>query len=169
MVYSTNLCKVLRRGAVFLHILAAGIAEELGCSGRVCNAAGCLQHGVCGRGGVLAVVKVGLQAAGRHLLEADDQDAVGGAVGDGLSGHVQTGRACRAIVVHVIDRDLGHAELVEDALAAGGVAVAVACNALVDLVVVDLGIEHGLDAGFEAEFMVIDFASGLDELGHANA
>jgi hypothetical protein len=64
---------------------------------------------------------------------------------------------------------LGHAELVEYSLAAGGVAVAVAGYALVDVVVVDLGIEHGFDAGFEAELGVVDFSSGLDELGHAHA
>ena len=49
-----------------------------------------------------------------------------------------------------------HAELVEDALAAGRVAVAVAGDALVDIVVIDLGIKEGFDAGFETEFGVVD-------------
>ena len=49
-----------------------------------------------------------------------------------------------------------HAELVEDALTAGRVAVTVAGNALVNIVVVDLSIEEGFDAGFEAEFGVVD-------------
>ena len=70
--------------------------------------------------------------------------------------HVQPCRAGGAIVVGIVDWDLCHTELVEDALAAGGVAVAVAGDALVDIVVVNLGIEEGFDAGFEAEFRVVD-------------
>ncbi len=49
-----------------------------------------------------------------------------------------------------------HAKLVEDALAAGRVAIAVACDTLVDVVIVDLGIEESFDPGFEAEFVVVD-------------
>lgn len=59
--------------------------------------------------------------------------------------------------------------MVKDALATGGVAIAVACNALLDVVVVDLSVEHGLDAGFETEFGVVHFTAGFDELGHAYA
>lgn len=99
--------------------------------------------------------------------------------------HVQPCRARGAIVVDIVDGDLRHAELVEDALTAGRVAVTVAGNALVDIVVIDLCIEEGFDAGFEAEFGVIDcgevrkaegnggigftFASGFDELGETYA
>lgn len=70
--------------------------------------------------------------------------------------HMQTCRAGGAIVVDIVDGDLRHAELVEDALAAGRVAVAVAGDALFDIVVVDLSVEEGFDAGFKAEFGVVD-------------
>lgn len=69
---------------------------------------------------------------------------------------MQPCRAGGAIVVDIVDGDLRHAELVEDALAAGRVAITVAGDTLVDLVVVDLGIEEGFDAGFEADFGVVD-------------
>lgn len=69
---------------------------------------------------------------------------------------MQTRRTRGAVVVDIIDRDLGHAELIEDALAAGAVAVAVAGDALVDIVIINLGVEEGFDAGFEAEFGVVD-------------
>lgn len=59
--------------------------------------------------------------------------------------------------------------MVEDALAAGAVSIAVAGNAHVDVVVVYLGVEHGFDAGFEAQLGVVDFAAGFDEFGHAYA
>ena len=93
-------------------------------------------------------------------------------------------RAGGAIVVDIVDGDLRHAKLVEDALAAGRVAIAVAGDALFDIIVVDLGVEEGFDAGFEAEFGVVDcedserdvmemglptFASGLHELGQTYA
>ena len=74
-----------------------------------------------------------------------------------------------AVVIYVVDGYFGHAELVEYSLATGGVAVAVAGDALVDVVVVDLCIKHGFDASFETELGVVDFASGLDEFGHAYA
>ena len=83
--------------------------------------------------------------------------------------HSKAGGASGAIIVNIVDGDLCHAELVEDALAASGVAVAVACYTLVDVVVVDLGIEHCLYAGFETELGVVDFAARFDEFGHTHA
>ncbi|KAK1841186.1 hypothetical protein CCHR01_16172 [Colletotrichum chrysophilum] len=169
VVDAGDLGKVLGLGAVLLHVLAAGVAEHLGGAGGVCDAAGLGHHLDGGAGGVLAVVEEALQAAGHHLLEADDQHAVGGAGGDKGAGHGEAGAAGGAVVVDVVDGDGGHAELVEDALAAGAVAIAVAGDALVDVVVVDLGVEHGLDAGLEAQLRVVDLAAGLDELCHADA
>lgn len=81
----------------------------------------------------------------------------------------QAGRTSRAVIVDVVDWDLGHAELIEDSLSAGGISVAVTCHTLVDIVVVDLGIKHGLNTRLEPEFGIINLASGLDELGHADA
>ena len=48
--------------------------------------------------------------------------------------------------------------MVEDPLATGGVAIAVAGDTLIDIVVVDLGVEKGFDPRFEAEFRVVDCA-----------
>lgn len=169
VVDAGDFCKVLRFRAVFLHVFTPSVAEELRRTGRVRYPSGRFQHGVRGAGRVFAVVEVGLEAAGRHLLESDDEDAVGGAVRDGLAGHVETGAPCRAVVVDVVDGDLGHAELVEDSLATGRIAIAVARHSLVDLVVVDLRVQHCLHAGFEAEFMVVDLSSWLDEFGHSYA
>ena len=67
-------------------------------------------------------------------------------------------RASGAIVVDIVDGNLRHAELVEDPLAAGGVAIAVAGDTLVDIIVIDLGIEEGFDPRLEAEFRVVDYA-----------
>ena len=88
---------------------------------------------------------------------------------DHVAAHIQTSRASRAVVVYVVDGDLGHAELVEHTLAAGGVAIAVAGDTLINVVVVDLSIQHSLDTGLETELSVVDLAAGLDELGHAHA
>lgn len=104
---------------------------------------------------------------------------------DHIPRHVQPCRACGAVVVDIVDGDLRHAELVEDALTAGRVTVAVTGDALVDIIIVDLGVEEGFDAGFEAELSIINcgdvrraegyggikftFASGFDELGETYA
>lgn len=169
MVDPGNLCEILGFCAVLLHVLATGVAEELSGAGRVGNSASGFHQGVAGSGGVLAVVEIGLETAGGHLLEANDEDTVGSAVSDGLSGHIETGAAGRAVVVDVVDGNLSHAKLVEDTLAAGRVTIAVAGDALVDVVVVDLGVEHGFDTCLIAKFRVVDFATGLDEFGHAHA
>jgi hypothetical protein len=59
--------------------------------------------------------------------------------------------------------------LIKDSLAAGGIAVTIASNALVDIIVIDLGIEHSLHTSFEPQLSVINLASRLDKLGHAYA
>ena len=83
---------------------------------------------------------------------------------DHVPRHVQPRRAGGAVVVDIVDGDLRHAELVEDALAAGRVAVAVAGDTLVDIVVVDLSVDEGFDAGFETEFGVVDCQADLERL-----
>jgi len=147
MVDTGDLCEIPRFGAIPLNVLPARIAKQLRRPGGIRDAARMHHHRVCGACRVLAVLEEGRQAAGEHLLEAEDEDAVGGAVGDGLARHVQARGPRGAVVVDVVDGDARHAELVEDALAAGGVAVAVAGDALVDGVVVELGVQQGFDAG----------------------
>ena len=85
-----------------------------------------------------------------HLLKPTNENTVRKSTLDQLSRQVQTRRAGGAGVVGVVDRDPGHAELVENALAGGRVAVAVAGHAGIDLVVVDVCIEQGFGAGFKA-------------------
>jgi hypothetical protein len=169
VVDASDLGEVVVGRAVLLHVLDACVAEHLGRAGGVGDAAGLGHHHGTGAGGVLAVVPEALEGAGVHLLEADDEDAVRAAVGDDVAADVQAGGAGGAVVVDVVDGDLGHAELVEDALAAGGVAVAVAGDTLVNIVVADMGVEHGLDTGLETELGVVNLSARLDELGHANA
>lgn len=169
VVDARDLGKVLVGRAVLLNVLDAGVAEHLRGAGGVGDAAGGGHHHACGAGGVLTVVPEALEGAGVHLLETDDEDTVGAAVGYDITSDVQTGGAGGAVVVDVVYGDLGHAELVEDTLPAGGVTVAVAGNTLVNIVVVDLGIKHGLDTGLETELGVVNLSARLDELGHANA
>ncbi len=66
-----------------------------------------------------------------------------------------------AVIVDIIDRELGHSELVEDALAACGVPIAVARYAVLNFIIIDLGIKQGLDASFEAEFSVVDWLADV--------
>ena len=87
------------------------------------------------------------QATALHLLEADDEHALRAASLHHRTRDVQPRRAGRAIIVDVVDGDARHAELVEDALAACGVAVAVAGDAEVDVIVVEVGVEESFDAG----------------------
>jgi hypothetical protein len=96
------------------------------------------------RHGRLAVaVAVEVQGAALHLLEAERQDAVREAAADRAGGEVERGRAGGAVVVHVRDRESGHAELVHGALASGRLAVDVPDVRLLDLVEVDAGIGQG--------------------------
>jgi hypothetical protein len=154
---------------LLLNIFPSGVAKELCSTWSIRNSSGLLHDKIrcCGR--VRPVLEEGLQRSRKHLLEADDHDTIGRTVADHISRHKQTSGTSRAVVVHVINGDLGHAELVEHALTAGGITVAVACYALLDIVVVDLCVQQGLNTGFETKFGVVYFSTGLDELGHANA
>ena len=73
----------------------------------------------------------------------------------------------RAVVVHIVDGNLGHAKLIEDSLTASAVTIAVASDSLIDIVVIDLRIEEGFDTGLETELGVVDLATRFDELGQA--
>lgn len=169
VVDASDLCEIWSLSSVLLHVLTTCVSEHLGCAWGVGDTAGLGHHTASGAGRVLAVVPERLERSWVHLLESNNHHAVSSSVRDDITGEVKTGGAGRAVVVDVVDWDLGHAELVENALAAGGVAVAVAGDTLVDVVVVDLGVEKGLDSSLEAELGVVDLSARLNKLGHADA
>ena len=109
------------------------------------------------------------QTSSLHLLKPYHQHTVRHPPGDHRPRQIQPCRPRRAIVVDIIYGDTRHAELVEHTLPAGAIAVDIARHALVNVIVIDLGVEEGFDAGFETEFGVLDFASGFDEFGEADA
>lgn len=150
-------------------MFTAGVTEHLSSTGGLGDTAGLLHDQAGGTSWVRAVLEESLQASREHLLKANDEHAVSGSMGDHISAHEETSRAGRAVVVNVVDGDSSHSKLVEDALAASAVAVAVACNTLLNIVVVDMSIKHSLNTSLESKLGIVHLATGLDELGHAHA
>jgi hypothetical protein len=118
---------------------------------------------------VAPIIPETLQTSWHHLLKAHHKDTIRTTMTYDISRQMKTGRASRTVIVDIVNRDLCHAELIEYSLAAGGIAVAVASYTLVYVVVVDLRIQHGLDARLKTELGVINFSARFDELGHAYA
>lgn len=83
--------------------------------------------------------------------------------------HKQPRTSRGTIIIHIIDGNLRHPKLIEDALPTSRVTIAVASNALFDIVVVDMRVKHGFYASFETKFCVINFATRFNEFGHAYA
>jgi len=152
-----------------LHVLSSSVAEHLRGTWRFCDAPRLCHHERSRSSRVRSVLKECLQAAWEHLLETNDEHAVGCAVCNHVAAHVQAGASCAAVVVDIVHGDACHAELVEDSLSASRIAIAVTCNALVDVVVVDVRVKHGLDTRLKAQLWVVNLATRLDELGHAHA
>ncbi|MNT21460.1 hypothetical protein D3C72_1568000 [compost metagenome] len=162
--------KGLHARAVALHVLAACAAEAAQCLGNVRNVLGqLLEDRLEARARGRAVVPVGLQRAGLHLLEAERQHAVGIAQRHGLAGEVQRGGTRRAVVVDVDDGNAGEAHLVQRGLAAGGVAVDVPRVSLLDQLVADAGVGQRAAHGFGAHVGVAGARAGLCERDHAHA
>lgn len=63
----------------------------------------------------------------------------------------------------------GHAELVENSLPRRRIAIAVACNTSLDVVVVDLRVQHCFHTSLIAHFGVAPLGAWLDEFGQADA
>jgi hypothetical protein len=152
-----------------LHVFPSSIPKHLCCTRRIRYTSRNPHHLTSSTRRITSIIPEALERPRHHLLEPHNHNTIRTSMGDNIAGQMQTSGARTAVVVHVINWDLGHAELVKDSLATGGVAVAVACDALVDIVVVDLGVKQGFDACFEAELSVVDFASWLNEFGHAYA
>ena len=126
-----------------------------------------------------------LERAWRHFLEANNHNAIIAAMSDHVAAHKEASGASAAVVVDIIDlvtfsdrteeiigitdRNACQAELVEDTLATYAVTIAVAGDTLLDIVIVDFGIEHCLDTGLVAQLGVVNLASGLDKFCHPYA
>ena len=143
-----------------LHILSSSIAKHLSSPGSVSDAPSLSHHLDRRPSRVLSILEVTLQTASGHLLEAHDEDCIGHAACNHGAAEMQTRGASRAVVVNVVDRDLCHAELVEDSLSAGGVAIAVACNASVDVIVVRLSVYKSFDACLVTQLCLTIIISG---------
>ena len=91
-----------------------------------------------------------LNASGPHRLKPDHHSYIDNSTPYKRPCELKPGRACRASVIGVVDGDVGHAELIEDALAGCRVAKAVACHSGLDIVVRDVCVEEGFCASFEA-------------------
>ena len=159
----------LQRRAVFLHVAEAGaaeIAQRQRHAGRIDQLPGRRVEFV---ERARPVGEYRAQRAGLHLLEAERQHAIGRAGFDRLAGKEQCGRAGRAIVVDVDDRDAGHADRIQRALPAGRIAVDVADIGLLDLAVIDAGIIERQLRRRRAHHMIRLVGAGLDERDHADA
>src|SRR5439155_13899848 len=148
VVLIADLGEMERRRAVLLHVLAARVAEEL--RGRWMRLEPTELHH---RVHVLvhrvgAVGESGAERALLHLLEAEGEDAVSEATLDELLAHEEGGGAGGTVVVDVVDGNAGETELLDRALPAGGLAVDVAYNSLLDLRVRNTGVVKGFRAGF---------------------
>ena len=115
-----------------------------------------------------AVGEYGAERAGLHLLEAERHHAIGSARLDRLPRQKQRGRAGRAVIVDVDDRDPGHADAIERALAAGGVAVDITDIGLLHLAVVETGIGEREFCGLRTHHVIRRIGPGLDERDHAD-
>ena len=58
---------------------------------------------------------------------------------------------------------------IENTLAACAVAIYIASNALLDLIIVDSRIQKSFDTGLEAQIGIVDESSRLDEFGKTHA
>ena len=170
MIHPGNFCKVLDLRPILLHILPARVPKRL-CVPRylLAKPARLADHVHSELVGRSAVSILGSDGSWRHFLKADNEDAVGHAATDELAGHHEACGAGGARVVHIVDRDLRHAELVEDSLATSRIAVAVACYTYLDVIIVDAGIEHCFAACLEAQFGVVHKVAWFDEAGEAIA
>ncbi|MNN19381.1 hypothetical protein D3C81_1326210 [compost metagenome] len=157
-------------GAVFLYVFAPGTTEGTDGLSHAIHIGGKTtqdrQETFAGR---RAVVPMGFQRTGLHLLETHRQYAIYRAGFDGLARQVQRGGAGRAVVVDVDHRDPGHADFVEHRLAAGGIAVDVTGVSLLDQVVIDRRIGQGATHRFGAHLHIGRALAGLAERDHADA
>ena len=101
------------------HILPPRITKHLHCPRRVIRNAPRLLHHLTGRARRIGSIPKGaLQPPGRHLLESHNHNHIRHTMAHHIPRHLQARRASGAIIVDIVDGDLSHAKLIEDALAA---------------------------------------------------
>lgn len=123
MIYSSDLSKIFCLGTILFHIFSSSVTEKLRSTRSVCDSSSLLHHLIRCHGRIRSIVEICLQAARVHLLEADNKNTIGSAICDSLPCHLKTGRSSAAVVVDIVDWNLAHAELVEDSLTTGRVAI----------------------------------------------
>src|SRR3990172_411328 len=169
VVLEADLRELLRLRPVPLHVLAAGVAEDLRGDRRGLESPE-LDHQVnVAVHGVDAVCVLGPERPFLHLLEPQGEHAVGDPALHKLLPQEERGRARRAVVVHVVDGDAREPQLVDGALAAGRLAVDVPDGSLLNFAIGDAGVLQRLRPGLLRHVGVVPGAGPwLLELGHSN-
>ena len=157
VIDSGDLCEVGRFRPVFLHVFPPCIPKHLRCTGRVRHASRLFHHIARLLRRIGPILEERLQAPAEHLLEPNNHNTVGDTMAHHVASHVQASRAGGAVVIDIVYGYRRHPELIEDTLATGAVAVAVAGDSCLDVIVVDLGVEEGFNASFEAELVVVNW------------
>ena len=107
------------REDILLHVFPPCVAKHLCCSWCIRDSP-CSSHHLSARARrIRSVVPETLQRAGIHLLESHNQNTIRASMANNISREMKTCRAGRAVVIDVVDGDLGHAKLVEYTLPAG--------------------------------------------------
>ncbi|MNQ88790.1 hypothetical protein D3C85_1040710 [compost metagenome] len=166
--FGTDGRKRFHAGAVALHMLTPGATKGTQCTRQV-DITGEAFHDMDHAGPSLrTIIPMGLERTGLHLLEAQRQHALGLAALNGGARQVQCGGASRAVVVDVDDRDAGTAHFIQRGLAAGGIAIYIAGESHLYLVVTDAGILECQAYGLGAHVGVARACARLGEGDHTD-
>ena len=164
-----DLGKVHLGGVVLLHVLAAGVAEHLRRrrSGSEATEVAHGHHVLVERVG--AVLELGTEAATLHLLEPEREHALGNAALHELLGDQQRRAAGAAVVVDIVDRNASEAEAVHGTLAASRVAIHVAHDGLLHVVVRDASVVESLGSSLGRHLGIVPITlAGFLEAGHTD-
>ena len=156
-------------GAVFFLVLAPGAAEKLRGGRGIGEFLGLEHHAHVLVHGVLPIGVLGAQGTLFHLLEAHGHHALGDAAFHQLLGQHQGGGAGGTVVIDVVDRNAGQAELIHGPLARGAFPVDIADHGLFDQVVGDAGVFQRLLAGRLGHHVIVGAAARFGKLGHTVA
>ena len=154
MVLGTDLGKMTFVGSILFHMFDSGISEKLGSwwsstkSTLVIHDLHELLHGIG------AIIKHTGERSRSHLLKSEGNGTVTDPTSNGLSGEEESTGSGGAIVVHVQDGDLGHSDLVESALSAGGISIAVTNDGLLNLIVGYSCVHESFGDGFLCHILI---------------